>query len=42
MIRQILAAPMAINFRHAFETKLRDDSVIQAKHQSIEERAATI
>lgn len=42
MIARILAAPVAINFRHAFGTKLRDDAVIQAKHQSIEERAATI
>jgi len=41
-IRRILAAPVAINFRRAFETKLRDNSISQAKQQSIEERAAMI
>ena len=42
MIQRVLAAPVAANFRRAFETKLRDDSVIQAKQRSIEERAAMI
>jgi MOSC domain-containing protein YiiM len=41
-IARILAAPIAINFRNVFETKLRDDSIVQAKHQSIEARAAMI
>lgn len=42
LIARILAAPIASNFRRAFENKLRDNSILVEKEKRIDELAAQI